>query len=106
VDPRPPPKSGVHLTHCTDAVLHCLSFDGLVAGGQETILIPFTKDLEHGDRIFPGRQVGVDIVGHAESFPARPMIFHGFGALFCNSSLDAFTYKAEISAQSIGLRTW
>jgi hypothetical protein len=100
----PPPQSGVRLTHCAEAILQCSSFDGLVAGGQASISIPFSKDLEHGDGISPGLKVGVNIVGQAECFPSRPMLVHGVGTLFCNSGLDALVNKADIRAQFIGLR--
>jgi hypothetical protein len=88
----------------TKAILHCSIFHGLVAAGQASISIPFAKDLEHRDQIFPGRKVGIDIVGHAEFIPVRTMIFHGVGTLFCNSFLDAFIDKADIRAQCTGLR--
>jgi hypothetical protein len=92
------PQSGVRLAHCAEAVLHCSSFDGLVEGDQPNISISFAEDLEHGDGILSSGKLGIDIVGQAECIPARPMLFHGVGTLFCNSVLDALVDKAEIRA--------
>jgi hypothetical protein len=100
-----PPQSGKRLAHCTDAVFHCARFDGVVAGGQTSVSVSFTKDLDHGDRIVPRGKLRVGMVGHAELFPSIPMLFHGFGTLCCNSGLDALVNKAEVSAQRICLRS-
>jgi hypothetical protein len=73
-------------------------------GGPSVHQDTFHQRLGAGGRIFPGRTVGVDIVGQAECISARLILVHGVGTLFFNSSFDPFIDKIEISAQRIGLR--
>jgi hypothetical protein len=96
------PQSGVRMTHYAEDVLRCSIFDGLVTVDQYSISIPFTKDLAYGDMIFPGRKVGVNIVGQSECVPARPMLVHGAEIPFCSSGIDAPIDKADTRAQRVG----
>jgi hypothetical protein len=98
------PQSGVLLCHCVDHILHSASSHGFIMGSQTSVLVSFSKDLEHGYRVLPSSEIWVHIMFQAERIPMGPMVLQWIGTLCGNSSLDPIVDSAQVKAECIGLR--
>jgi hypothetical protein len=62
-----------------------MSLDGVLEGGQSSVSVSFTEDLDDGHWVLPVSQVRINIVLQAECVPMGPIVIHGFGPLVGNT---------------------
>jgi hypothetical protein len=75
-------------------------------GGESSVSIFMSENLEDRDRVFPAAQEWVNVVVEEKVVPPRPMFVLGFGALKSNAGSYLFINKVEVSADGIGLCSW
>jgi hypothetical protein len=100
------PHAGERLAHGAECVLHCARSDGLLAGGESTIPVPLSKDLEDRDGVVELVEPWVDVDGFAKVHPPLPMVVRCGGSARNDSGSDRFLHKAKVSAECICGRRW
>jgi hypothetical protein len=64
------PHPGERLADHMKCILHCLSSDGVLAGGNSAIAVALANDLQDGDWVFPGPNDVIDSI--FEAHPSTP----------------------------------